>query len=143
MSPLSDPVGRSTLVVDASAVVALLVDQGAAGRWVAGQVAGQVLIAPDLLPFDVANALRRQVRAGLLHADRATAAHRAMVAVHAELWPYAPLSRRVWALRDQLSSYDAAYVAVAELVDAPLITLDTRLARGVSAECEIRVFAAR
>ena len=46
-------------------------------------------------------------------------------------------------MRDQLSSYDAAYVAVAELVDAPLITLDARLARRVSADCEIRVFATR
>jgi predicted nucleic acid-binding protein len=143
LSRLAAPVGRGTLVADASAVVALLVDQGAAGRWVAGQLAGHVLTAPELLPFEVANALRRQVRARLLHVDRATAAHRAMVDAHVELWPYAPLSRRVWALRDQLSSYDAAYVAVAELVDAPLITLDARLARGVSADCEIRVFATR
>jgi predicted nucleic acid-binding protein len=95
------------------------------------------------LPFEVANALRRQLRARLLHVDRATAAHRAMVDARVELCPYGPLSRRVWALRDQLSSYDAAYVAVAELVDAPLITLDARLARRVSADCEIRVFATR
>ena len=124
-------------------MVALLVDQGAAGRWVAGRLAGHVLTASELLPFEVANALRRQLRARLLLVDRATAAHRAMVDVHVELCPHAPLSRRVWALRDQLSSYDAAYVAVAELVDAPLITLDARLARGVSADCEIRVFATR
>ena len=143
MSQLAAPVGRRTLVVDASAVVALLVDHGAPGRWVAGQPAGHVLMAPELLPVEVANALRRQVRARLLPVDRATAAHRAMVDVRVELWPYPPLSRRVWALRDQLSSYDAAYVAVAELVDAPLITLDARLARGVSADCEIRVFATR
>ena len=129
--------------MDASAVVALLVDQGTPGRWVAGQVAGHVLMAPELLPFEVANALRRQVRARVLPVDRATAAHHAMVDVHVELWPYAPLARRVWALRDQLSSYDAAYVAVAELVGAPLITLDARLARGVRADCEIRVFAGR
>ena len=129
--------------MDASVVVALLIDQGAPGRWVAGQLAGHVLMAPELLPFEVANALRRQVRARVLDVDRAASAHRAMVDTHVELWPYPPLSRRVWALRDQLSSYDAAYVAVAELVDAPLITLDARLARGVSADCEIRVFTAR
>ena len=122
-------------------MVALLVDRGAPGRWVAGQLAGHVLMAPDLLPLEVANALRRLVRARLLHVDRATAAHRAMVDANVELWPYAPLSRRVWARRDQLSSHDAAYVAVAELVDAPLITLDARLARGVTTDCEIRVFA--
>jgi len=57
-----------------------------------------------------------------------------------ELWPFAVLADRVWALRDNLNSYDAAYCAVDELAETPLLTLDARLARATGPRCEIRVF---
>ena len=130
----------SSLTVDASVVVALLVDKGPAGEWSIVQCQGHPLIAPNLLPFEVANVLRRQLRAGLISPDRAHAAHRAAVDLRVQLWPYQVVADRIWALRDTLTSYDAAYCAVAELAQAPLVTLDSRLARAQGPSCEIRVF---
>ncbi len=104
------------------------------------QCRGHRLVAPNLLPYEVANVLRRQVRAGLIGADRAQAAHRAAVDLQVQLWPYQVVAERVWALRDTLTSYDAAYCAVAELAQAPLVTLDGKLAMAPGPSCEIRVF---
>ena len=141
MSVAPAPAG-SSLAVDASVIVALLVDQGPAGAWAVAQCQGHRLIAPSLLTYEVANVLRRQLRAGLIGADRARAAHRAAVELRVDLWPYRGIAERVWALGDVLTSYDAAYCAVAELAQAPLVTLDSRLARTQGPTCEIRVFGA-
>jgi predicted nucleic acid-binding protein len=130
----------SSLTVDASIVVALLIDEGPAGQWAIAQCRGHRLIAPNLLPFEVANVLRRQLRAGLIGADRANAAHRGAVDLQVQLWPYRAVAERAWALRDTLTSYDASYCAVAELAQVPLVTLDSKLARAVGPTCEIRVF---
>ncbi|MFP5346932.1 MAG: type II toxin-antitoxin system VapC family toxin, partial [Actinomycetes bacterium] len=64
-----------TLVLDSSAVVALLVDSATAGDWVAEQVGGQELVAPDLMPFEVANVLRRLSLSGEISDQEATLAH--------------------------------------------------------------------
>ena len=130
----------SSLAVDASVIVALLVDQGPAGAWAVTQCQGHRLIAPSLLTYEVANVLRRQLRAGLIGADRARAAHRAAVELRVDLWPYRGIAERVWALRDTLTSYDASYCAVAELAKVRLVTLDSKLAMASGPLCEIRVF---
>ncbi|MFS8480088.1 MAG: type II toxin-antitoxin system VapC family toxin [Micromonosporaceae bacterium] len=116
-------------VVDASAVVALLADAGPAGTWVADTIRGGSLFAPELMPFEVANILRRHALAGILDASAATLAHADLVSLAVQLYPYAALADRVWALRHTLTAYDAAYVALAELLAAPVVTLDTRLGR--------------
>ncbi len=54
-----------------------------------------------------------------------------------ELFPFAPFAERVWALRENLTSYDAWYVALAEALDCPLVTLDRRLSRASGPVCEI------
>ena len=54
-----------------------------------------------------------------------------------ELFPFAPFAERVWALRENLTSYDAWYVALAEVLDCPLVTLDRRLSRASGPVCEI------
>jgi len=130
----------SSVAVDASVVIALLVDGGPAGAWAIAQCQGRRLIAPSLLHYELANVLRRQLRAGVIGADRANAAHRAAVELRMDLWPYHAVADRVWALRDVLTSYDASYCAVAELVEAPLVTLDLRLARAEGPTCQIQVF---
>ena len=56
-----------------------------------------------------------------------------------ELWPYEPVAERVWDLRHNLSTYDGWYVALAELLEAPLATADLRLARAPGLRCEVRV----
>ncbi len=124
-------------VVDASAVVALLTDAGPAGEWAAVHVAGASLAAPDLMPYEAANILRRQVLSGTLDATAATLAHGDLTAMPVDLCPYAALAERAWILRANLTIYDAAYVALAELLGVPFLTLDARLGRATGPRCPI------
>lgn len=125
------------LVCDASAVVALLLDAGPVGQWVAKAISGAELAAPSLLPFECSNIIRRHELAGLVSADQAAQAHADLLALPVEHWPYELLGLRVWELRMNLSSYDASYVAVAELTQAPLITLDRGIGRAPNLRCVV------
>ena len=125
-----------TLVVDASTVVAALVDSGTDGRWAEALLASDSLAAPHLLPVEVANILRRSVLAHAISADQASLAHADLLDLRVELFPYAPFASRVWALRDNVTCYDAWHVAVAEALGAPLATLDARLANAPGPRCQ-------
>lgn len=124
-----------TLVPDASTVVAGLVDSGDAGRWAEHILFSDVLVAPHLLPVEVTNVLRRSSNAGHVSADVAALAHADLLDLRVELFPYAVVAERVWELRGTITAYDAWYVAVAELLDAPLATLDRRLADAPGPRC--------
>jgi predicted nucleic acid-binding protein len=126
-----------TLVVDASAVVAALVDTGPSGTWAEGLLT-PTLVAPQLLHAEVANVLRRAAGAGDITDDVASLAHADLVDLRVELVPYEPVAARVWELRHNLTAYDAWYVAVAELIDAPLATLDERQAAAPGPRCEFQ-----
>jgi predicted nucleic acid-binding protein len=128
-----------TLVVDASAVVAALVDSGPDGRWAESVLAGDLLAAPHLMPVEAANILRRANLTGDLSADMAALAHDDLVNLRVEMFPYEPHAGRVWELRNTLTAYDAWYVALAELLGAPLATLDRRLTRARGPRCLFRV----
>ena len=128
-----------TLVVDASVVVAALVEGGLVGRWAEEALLSDHLAAPHLMPVEVANVLRRATRSGEIPADTASLAHADLQALRVDLFPYAPAASRAWELRENLTLYDAWYVALAELLDARLATLDTRLARAPGPACEFRV----
>lgn len=128
-----------TVVVDASAVVAALVDAGSDGRWAESELAREGLAAPHLMPVEAANILRRAVLAGDLSADTAALAHDDLVHLRVDLFPYEPHAQRVWQLRDNLTAYDAWYVALAEDLGIPLVTLDQRLARANGPRCEFRL----
>jgi predicted nucleic acid-binding protein len=130
------------VVLDASALVALLADAGSAGQWVEASVSGATLLAPELMPFEVSNILRRHAAAGLLDASAAALAHGDLIALPVDLYPYAALAERVWELRANVTAYDASYVALAELVAAPLVTLDAKLAKAPGTKCEIRAYSA-
>jgi predicted nucleic acid-binding protein len=125
-----------TLVVDASVVVAALVDGGPDGAWAEEVLLRDHLAAPHLLPVEVANMLRRATLAGHLSADTASLAHADLLALPLELFPYEPFAPRVWDLRTTVTSYDAWYVALAETLSAPLATLDERLAKAPGPTCE-------
>ena len=128
-----------SVVVDASAVVAALVDGGAIGDWARSAFAGSPLAAPHAMPVEVASVLRRQIMRGRVSVAVATLAHAELADLSIELFPYAPSSRRVWELRENLTSYDAWYVALAEQLDAPLVTLDKRMAVASGPRCEFRL----
>jgi len=124
-------------VCDASAVVALLLDSGPDGRWVTETLSGASLLAPSLVMFESSNIIRRHELAGLVSADQAAQAHADLLDLAIEQWPYELLGSRVWELRTNLSSYDASYVAVAELSNTPLVTLDRRISRAPNLRCTV------
>lgn len=128
-----------TLVVDASLVVAALIDGGPDGRWAEDVLTSDYLAAPHLLPAEVASVLRRSARTEEITEDVASLAHVDLLALRVELFPYAPFAGRVWELRGNLTSYDAWYVAVAEALGARVATLDTSLTRAAGPRCEFVV----
>ncbi|HLI32742.1 MAG TPA: type II toxin-antitoxin system VapC family toxin [Solirubrobacteraceae bacterium] len=127
------------VVCDASALVAALLDDGGAGGFVAGELMRSAIAAPALCPFETANIIRRLERSGEIGADVAAQAIADLLDLPIEWWPFHLLSERVWELRANLTSYDASYVALAELLDAPLLTLDQRIARAPGPRCELRL----
>lgn len=124
-----------TLVVDASVVVAALVDTGPDGTWAEGLLLGDDLVGPCLLPCEVANILRRADLAGEISREAASLAHADLVALRIGLFPYEPFATRIWELRSNLTTYDAWYVALAEMLPAKLATLDSRLVRAPGPRC--------
>jgi len=124
-----------TVVVDASVMLSALIDGAADGVWARGTLRGRGLVAPHLLPAEVANSLRRHVMAGRVSADNAASALAELVDLDVAMVGFMPHLDRVWELRSSVSAYDAWYVALAEELDAPLATLDRRLASAPGPRC--------
>jgi predicted nucleic acid-binding protein len=124
-----------TLVVDASTVVAALIDRGSDGEWARARLVSDDLAAPHLMPVEAANILSGAVLRGLISPEIATLAHSDLTAIRASLHPYHPHRDRIWELRHNLTSYDAWYVALAEAIAADLATLDRRLSRAPGLRC--------
>ncbi len=120
------------IVADASALVDLLLARPCAVRIARALQPEPLIHAPHLVDTEVLHALRRWVRAAELTDERAREALADLAALPMARHPHAPLSDRVWSLRERLSAYDATYVALAEGLDATLVTADGRLARGAA-----------
>ena len=125
------------VVCDASAVIAVLLDSGSDGQWATARLGGADLFAPTLLPCECANVIRRAELGGAISADQAAQAHTDLLDLAVDLWPYEALATRAWELRANLSIYDAAYVALAEILAAPLVTLDQRMLRAPGLTCSV------
>lgn len=128
-----------TLVVDASVVVAALVDTSADGRWAEDVLLSDHIAAPHLLHVEVANILRRLALHGEISEDAASLAHADLLDLRVTLFPYALDPWRAWELRQNLTMYDAWYVALAESLETALATLDKRLTQAPGIRCGIRV----
>lgn len=124
--------------MDASAIVASLVDDGSYGDWARAVLLDEDLLAPQHVFVEVSNALRRQVLAGWISRDVASLTHRELVQLPVALFPFLPLADRVWELHPTVTGHDAPYVALAEELQLPLITLDGRLARASGPRCTFR-----
>ena len=125
-----------SVVVDASVLVAAILDSGAGGVW-AEQVLGRgPIYGPELVSVETTNIIRRLERAKQITRFEANSAHQDHLQLNIELYPFAPFADRIWAMRHVLTSYDAWYVAVAEALKLPLATLDRRLARAGGTSCE-------
>lgn len=129
-------------VLDASAVVEVLLGTER-GRSVADRIADpQIsLDAPHLLDVEVAQALRRLVSVGDLEVEAATRALADLRALDVERHAHEPLLERVWALRENLTAYDAVYVALAEALDTTVLTCDTHLSRAPGLGGRVEVVA--
>ena len=128
-----------TVVTDASVLVAVLVDSGQEGKWAESAVAEGSLAGPELVLAEASNILRRLEQAGKISRLEANSAHGDLLRLDLELFPFAPFADRVWALRNNLTSYDAWYVALAEVLDCPLVTIDRKLSRTSGPRCKILV----
>ncbi len=128
------------IVVDSAALVdALTVVAGS--DELRAHIARNELHAPTLIDFEVVSAVRGLTLGGHLSAERAEDLLTDLDDLRIERWPAEdPLRRRAFQLRHNLSAYDAAYVALAEAIDCPLLTRDARLARstGHGAQIEVR-----
>jgi predicted nucleic acid-binding protein len=123
------------IVIDASAAVLGLLNDGDARA----TLREGAIVCPHLADSEVANALRAQVLRGEVTAADATRAIDTWKRLGIERVGVAGLLARIWELRDNLSAYDATYVAVAEALEAPLVTADARLARAPGPRCTVTV----
>ena len=130
---------KNVLVVDASVLAPVVADGGTSGRRFRERLHGEAVLGPDLLRIEATSVLRRHANRGQLTPEQAAAAMSDLLAFPIRVFPAAPLLRRVWELRQDLTAYDACYVALAEAVERPLLTADRRLANAPGLRCEVEV----
>ena len=123
------------IVVDASAALAALLGDGAARE----VLARERLQAPHLIDAEIASAARRLAAAGRVGAQDGARILDALGRLGMRRHAVFPLLARVWELRENLTAYDACYVALAEALGAPLLTADARLAGAAGIRCAVTV----
>jgi predicted nucleic acid-binding protein len=115
----------------------VLLDDGSEGQWATRELTGAELAAPSLVGYETANIIRRHELAGMISHDQAEQAHADLLDLAIERWPHETIAPRAWELRRNLSIYDASYVALAELIETKLVTLDRRIGRAPGPRCAI------
>jgi predicted nucleic acid-binding protein len=128
------------VVVDASAVVSFLTSRTDLDDEVIAIFRTAKLLAPALLPFEVASALRRFLLSGVLTPEMVERDLTVLEDLAVDYVPWFPLANRAMGLAMNVSSFDASYVALAELTGATLLTRDAHLARAPDLRCEVLVF---
>lgn len=131
------------VVLDASAVVELLIVSDV-GRHLARRLADPdvEIHAPHLVAVEVAQVLRRMVSSGRMTPARGHAAVLQLIDLGIQRHDHEALLPRVWQLRDNATAYDAMYLALAEALDAPLLTVDARLGRAPGHRAVVEVLGA-
>jgi predicted nucleic acid-binding protein len=127
------------IVVDASVIVTALADDGTDGDRARERLRGERLAAPHLLDLEVTSAWRRLVAAGELDERRAGLAIADLQGLRVDRVRHGTLLDRCWELRGNVTVYDAAYVALAELLEVTLVTADGKLAKAPGSRCPIEV----
>jgi predicted nucleic acid-binding protein len=127
------------IVVDASVITLAVIDDDDFGDRARRRLDGERLTAPGLVDLEVISAFRGIVRSGKASVPRAERALRALVALPLDRVPHERLARRIWELRDNLTVYDASYVALAERLDTRLVTADAAFAAVPGIRCEVEV----
>jgi predicted nucleic acid-binding protein len=123
------------IVVDASAALAAVLNDGQARQL----IGADRLHAPHLIDSEIASVLRRQVQRKQLGADDGWKALRTWRRLGVTRYPVYGLFERIWEIRENYSTYDATYVALAETLDCALVTADSRLSNAGQARCPVTV----
>jgi len=119
--------------------MAVVAGDDARGAALTSRLTHANLIAPTLLPYELTNAIRRRWSGGVISLEQANRALENLAALNIELFQWAILADRVWALRGSITSYDASYVALAEIMDCPLLTADVKLAAMAPQTCQVEL----
>ncbi len=127
------------LVIDASVLAVALLDDGPDGDVVRHRLRGEQLAAPALIDLEVASVWRGLARGGHLDPRRVGLALDDLRDLPIQRVEHTPFLARCWELRNNLTIYDAAYVALAEAIHAPLLTGDRRLSGSTGPRCAIEV----
>jgi predicted nucleic acid-binding protein len=128
------------IVVDASVLVSALIADDAAGAYARLRLDAEDLVcAPEVIDLEVANAWRRELLAGNISEDRSRLGLDDLADLPLVRMSHRPLMHRIWELRHNLTPYDAAYVALAEILDVTLLTVDGRSTRAPSLRCEVEL----
>lgn len=129
------------LVVDASVLAPALADDGPDGDAARQRLRSESLVAPELVDLETTWVIRRQTQTGRVDLRRAGLALADLVELPLRRAAHRPLLARAWELRENLTVYDAVYVALAEAFDVVLLTADTHLANAPGPRCEIELLA--
>lgn len=133
----------TVLVVDTSAVLNAIIAGEPAPGLVERLTDDGDLHAPHLIDIEVLHALRRLSNRGELSEDRASDARTDFGDLALVRYPHFGMADRIWELRHNLTAYDAAYVALAEALDVPLVTCDTRLSEAPGHTANVELFSSR
>ncbi|WP_322780462.1 type II toxin-antitoxin system VapC family toxin [Frankia sp. Cas4] len=128
------------IVIDASALVKVLVEDSRSADAVRTRLRGETITAPSLIDAEILSVLRGLTLGGKLPEQRARTALSLLTTIPLQRAPLLAQLARTWQLRANFSAYGAFYVALAEFLDCILITSDARLSRGTGATCPIEVF---
>ncbi len=130
------------IVIDASALLEVLLNTASA-ELVADRMfaSRETLHAPHLIDLEIAQVLRRYALAGEIDAGRGSQALSDLADLAVSRYPHDFLLPRIWQLRNNLTAYDAAYVALAETLSCPLITCDRALAEAPGHDAQVQVIA--
>ena len=127
------------IVVDASVIVTALADDADDGDRARARLRDERLAAPQLLDVEVTSAWRRMAASGKLDQRRARLALEDLRELRVDRVSHLPFIARIWELRNSLTVYDAAYVALAETLGVNLLTADERLANAHGTRCRIEL----
>ena len=131
------------IVLDASSAVAVLLNLGTGASGIRERMdrADGGLHVPHLFEVEVMNVLRRYALNDTLSTERARLALNRLYDMRVTRYPHTTLLPRIWELKDNITAYDAAYVALAETLEAPLVTRDERLSRAPGIRATVELYA--
>lgn len=127
------------IVIDASVLGPFLLDEDESGERARALIVHEALCAPHLIDCEVVSTIRRAHRRGEVSEGRVLQALDDLADLPMLRLQHTHLLPRMWELHETVSPYDAAYVALAEALDAPLLTADRRLARAHGPTCRFEV----